>query len=249
MDTSTQALCGARPSGLPPGFGPAPRSRSNPHYHSLTLVALIRAATVRERSLSGIFHLCSSVFICGLFFSPLIHAGVIDRVAVVVGTQVITQSEVEEDLRVTAFQNQEPLDLSPAKRREAAERLVDQELIRNEMQLENVAQPPASDVNSLIDSFRRQHFASETQLEAALRKYGITRQELGDHLLWQQAALKFVDMRFRGPAIGPAPAVQSANRMRDGATPPPASDDPQLDAWLKEARSQNRIEFKQEAFQ
>jgi hypothetical protein len=198
--------------------------RNYRHYHSLTLVALIGAS------------LC-------------LNAGVIDRIAVVVGNQVITESEVDEELRVTAFQNQEPLDLSSAKRREAANRLVDQELIRNEMQLENVALPAASEVNSLIDSFRRQHFGSEAQFDAALRKYGITRQELGDHLLWQEAALKFVDARFRGPAIGPAPAVQSANRMRAGATPPPASKDPQLDDWLKEARSENRIEFKQEAFQ
>lgn len=53
-------------------------------------------------------------------------AGVVDRVAVVVGREALTESEVLEDLRLTEFLNHEPLDLSPAARREAAEHLVDQ---------------------------------------------------------------------------------------------------------------------------
>lgn len=166
------------------------------------------------------------------------HAGTIDRVAVIVGSQVITESEVDEEVRVTEFENQAPLDLSPGKRHEAAERLVDQKLIRSEMQLENVAEPPASEANKAMETFRREHFASEAQLQTALQKYGITREQLAQHLLWQIAAVSFVDQRFRGPA----PPAQP------GAAPAPAASD-ELDAWLKEVRSQTRIEFKKEAFQ
>jgi parvulin-like peptidyl-prolyl isomerase len=191
---------------------------------------------------------CVFSFGITLVAAASLQAGVIDRVAVVVGKQVITESEVDEEVRITEFENQEPLDLSPAKRQEAAERLVDQQLIRNEIELENVPPPSASETNQVIENFRRQHFASEGQLQAALRKYGITREQLQQHLLWQAQAVQFVDFRFRGPA--PAPPVQSANRLKPGAPPPPAgSDDPQLENWLKDARSQIRIEFKKEAFQ
>ena len=72
------------------------------------------------------------------------QTGVIDRVAVVVGNQVITASEVELEVRLTEFLNGAPLDLGPAARKAAAERLVDQQLIRNEMQAAGYAAPAAA---------------------------------------------------------------------------------------------------------
>src|SRR5450432_3413792 len=52
-------------------------------------------------------------------------AGVVDRVAVVVGDTVITESEVLDELRLTEFLNSQPPDTRPEQRRAAAERLVD----------------------------------------------------------------------------------------------------------------------------
>jgi hypothetical protein len=173
------------------------------------------------------------------------RGGVVDRVAVIVGNQVITASEVEEEVRVTEFENQEPLDLAAAKRREAAERLIDQLLIRNEIELEGVQEPPAGEGDELLEKFRRSRFASQAQLDAALGKYGITRDELKQHLLWQATAVRFVDFRFRVPGALAVPAPQSQG---PGTSPPAASSD-DLETWLKDARSQVHIEFKQEAFQ
>ena len=180
-----------------------------------------------------------------LLYAFSARAGVVDRVAVVVGDQVMTESEVDEEVRITEFENQEALDLSAAKRRAAAERLVDQQLIRNEMQLERF-QAPASNGAALLQDFRREDFPSEARFEAALHQYGISQAQIEQHLVWQAAALRFVDFRFRGPQ--PATA-QSANRSRPGAGPTGASEDPQLDAWLKQARAQTHIEFKKEAFE
>jgi parvulin-like peptidyl-prolyl isomerase len=183
-----------------------------------------------------------------ILWAVFAHAGVVDRVAVVVGNQVITESEVDEELRVTEFQNQEPLDLAPDKRRAAAERLVDQQLIRNEMRLENSPMPPEGQIQGQQENFQRQHYASEGQFEAALRKYGITKEQLGQHLLWELAAVRFVDFRFRGLAAA-EPPVQSADRLKAGSSPSVPGSDAQLEAWLKDARSQTRIEFKENAFQ
>ena len=60
-------------------------------------------------------------------------AAVIDRVAVVVGKTVFTQSEVDDEARLSELEAAKPLDLSAAQRKQAAERLVDQELLREEM--------------------------------------------------------------------------------------------------------------------
>src|SRR5438046_1912632 len=68
-----------------------------------------------------------------LFFAlAACRAEIIDRVAVVVGNSVITESEILREIRLTAFLNGEPLDFSPASKRKTAERLVEQRLIRIE---------------------------------------------------------------------------------------------------------------------
>jgi hypothetical protein len=182
-----------------------------------------------------------------LSLSFLARAGVVDRIAVVVGTHTITQSEVNEEARVTQFQNQEPLNLSPEERRAAAERLVDQLLLRNEMQLEHHQAPSATDGARLLEEFRRENYPSYARFEPTLRKYGITRQQLERHLLWQADLVRFVEFRFRGP--GPPSQAQSGSGERAGSPAAEVSAEAQLDAWLKDARSQTRIEFKKDAFQ
>jgi hypothetical protein len=179
-------------------------------------------------------------------------AAVLDRVAMVVGNQVFTESEVQDEVRLTQFLNQQPLDLGPEQRRAAAERLVDQQLIRNEMQLGGYPQPSQSEADAMLRNFRQEHYRSIAQFRAALEKYGITEEQLKQHLLWQLAAVRFTDARFR-PVAAPtlaAPSIQTADRLRAGADAPAGNSvDQQMEAWLKTARSQTRIDFKKEAFQ
>src|SRR4051795_2405586 len=58
---------------------------------------------------------------------------IIDRIAVSVDRTVITESEVIRQIRITALLNGEQPDLSAANRRETAERLVEQALMRREI--------------------------------------------------------------------------------------------------------------------
>jgi hypothetical protein len=181
------------------------------------------------------------------------HAAVLDRIAMVVGNQVFTESEVQDEVRLTQFLNQQPLDLGPEQRRAAAERLVDQQLIRNEMQIGGYAQPSPSEAEAMLRNFRQEHYRSIAQFRAALEKYGIAEEQLKQHLLWQLAAVRFTDVRFR-PVVpaptSPASAIHSADRLRAGADAPAGdSVDQQMETWLKTARTQIRIDFKKEAFQ
>jgi hypothetical protein len=188
--------------------------------------------------------------------AAFLAAEVVDRVAVVVGTNVITESELLREVRLTQFLNGEPLDLSPEKKRAAAERLVDQQLIRSEMEFSRYPQPGAEEAGKVLAAFRKEHNLDETQFGETLAKYGITEDELKQHLTWQLTAMQFTESRFRsnplpGNSNPPSDNVQTANRLRTEAEPPPADDsiDRQMDAWLKEARGSTRIQFKQEAFQ
>ena len=156
--------------------------------------------------------------------ATLLLAAVLDRVAVTAGKDVITESEVVEELQMTDFLNQAPLDSSATARRAAAERLVDQYLIRNEMRLEGFPQPQAGAADQTLHQFTQSHFHTPAQYQASLQKYSITEEELQQHLLWQVAALRFTQHRF-------------------------GQGDKELDAWLKQTRSQTKIQFHQEAFE
>jgi len=216
--------------------------------------------------------------ILGLFFAGACMSVVVDRIAVTVGNEAITESEVLEELRVTSFLDSEPLDFSPASRRAAADRLVDQYLIRHEMSIGHYPQPAKNEAEQMLAKFKKAHFASEAQSQQALKKYGISEAQVKAHLLWQLAALRFTDVRFQPgiPQVSKPQAEQHATVLADpkGQHPPAAAEsadsrarqnprsgtsraakpaantvDDRLDSWLKEMRSQTRVEFKKGAFE
>jgi parvulin-like peptidyl-prolyl isomerase len=183
--------------------------------------------------------------ILALAVLPL-SAAVVDRVAVVVGNTVITESEVVQEARLEAFLNQAPLQLGPDARRTAAERLVDQQLIRNEMRIGAYPQPTGAEIDDMLRNLKQERGLNDAQYRAALDRYGITEDELRRHLAWQLSAIRFTDLRF-SPAVPGIPDTdgQSANRAgnTDGAI------DQRLDAWLKQTRAATKVQFKPGAFQ
>jgi nucleoside-diphosphate-sugar epimerase len=136
--------------------------------------------------------------------------------------------------------------LSADQKRAAAERLVDQALIRREMEVGGYDQPKPAEADAMLANLRRERFPSEADYENALNTYGVTEQQLKQHLLWQLASLRFTDVRF-GTTTGPVEeAANTRERSSDGSEP---AVDQQMENWLKEARSSTKIRFKQEAFQ
>jgi hypothetical protein len=125
-------------------------------------------------------------------------AVVIDRIAVIVGKHAIKLSDVERDLRLTAFLNREALDLGPKARRQAADRLVDQQIIRAELAAGGYRRASDAQADALLDQIRRDRFAdSSERLRAAVGGYGLTIEELREQLLWQLTVLQFIQQRFQ----------------------------------------------------
>lgn len=175
-----------------------------------------------------------------LTLAALASADTVDRLAVIVGNTVITESEVLREVRLTEFLNEQPLDLASAQRKAAAERLVDQTLIRNEMELSRYPLPASSEAEAMLQKIRDARFKTDAEYGAALARYGITGDELLQHLHWQLAAMRFTEVRFQTRI--PQTDAQSADRA-DSAV------DDQMDAWLKDARANTKVQFKKEAFQ
>jgi len=98
-----------------------------------------------------------------LFFGLLIAASraeIIDRIAVTLDNQVITSSEVTLEIRLTAFLNGDPLDFSPGARQKAAGRLIEQKLIRREIQIGRYTAPSPEEVEPMLKEIQGQRFHS-----------------------------------------------------------------------------------------
>src|SRR5215475_14493818 len=99
--------------------------------------------------------------IVALAATAAVSAAVLDRIAVTVGRDAITESEVLEEIRVTNFLNNEPLDFSSDARHAAADRLVDQYLIRHELASGSYSPPDPNQAVRLISKLTEERFHSQ----------------------------------------------------------------------------------------
>lgn len=184
---------------------------------------------------------------------------VYDRIAVTVGNRVITESAVILDLRVSAFLDRVLVNLGPEKKREAAERLVDQMLILRDATESHLTLPTAQNVGSLLEQLKAQ-FGSPQEYEAALRQYRIQERDITAQLVSGLVALTFTDLRFR-PGIQVTEDELRAyyDTIQDASTFEAAREEIEnliarqretdaLDKWLAEARANERIEFREQVF-
>src|SRR5262249_29493951 len=145
---------------------------------------------------SGFYILASAFGILSAGFWFLFQAEIIDRIAISVGTQVITESKIEEDLRLTEFLNQEKLNLDVADKKKAAARLIEQTLDRREIELSHYPMPELADSEESLVAIKAR-FASDDEYRKTLEAYGISEDALKQRLLWQASFLRFIEYRFR----------------------------------------------------
>jgi len=194
----------------------------------------------------------------------LIRADTLDRIAVTVGKEVITESEIVMDLEVAAFLDHKAADLSVAAKRASAERLVDQVLILREAEESHVTLPSTEAAKGLVAPY-----AAESGYQADLQRYGISEANLADHLLAGLRTLTFTNLRFRPDVIVSDDEIKTyydklVRQPASAAGPIPSLEDSRdqiekilveqkvleaLDRWLVMARSAARIQYRDKAFQ
>ncbi len=199
----------------------------------------------------------------------ILPAEIIDRIAISVGNQIITESQIDEEIRLTAFLNQEKLDLDIAERKKAAGRLIEQTLVRREMEFSHYPLPPLSDAARSLETLKTR-YKTEAEYQQERDAYGITEEGLKRRLWWQATFLRFIDYRFRPGIQIPDADVQAYYQQQldkwkqDGIQPiPNLADvrasieqnlteqriDQELDRWLADTRTQVAIRFHDEALQ
>ena len=95
-------------------------------------------------------------------------------------------------------------------------------------------------------NFRQEHFTDARRIPRRAEKYGVTEDQLKDHLSWQLSAIRFTDLRFgRSPASSRAPPT-GADRARRAAK---GDVDQQMDAWLKADARRHQSAIQTRGFQ
>jgi hypothetical protein len=189
-----------------------------------------------------------------------VRAEVIDRIAATVGKQVIAESQVTEEIRVTAFLDGKPADWSAENRTKTVNRLVDQALIRREIETAHFPEAAPEDGATLLAGLK----SSMKDFDQALAANRLSEAVLQKHLEWQVTFLRFVEYRFK-PSIDVSEsdlkdfyATQVQEWKRQNKPVPPFDDvradlqrlltskyvDQALDRWLGDQRTVTAIVFK-----
>jgi hypothetical protein len=127
-----------------------------------------------------------------------LHAAIVDRIAVTAGAQVITDSEIDRRIRLTAFESGAKPSFDPAVRKAAADKLIDEKLIEREMYVGHYPGLSEERRKSLLADFAKAGFKSDdAAMEKALAAYRLTRGDLEDDLARQADLLTFLSFRFR----------------------------------------------------
>ena len=192
---------------------------------------------------------------------------VVDRIAVTVGNQVITETEILREIALTAFMNDEKPAFTPQNKRKAADQLVEQKLVRKEMELGRYPEATSEQAKDLLAETRK-NLGGEDAMRRQLAVAGLTEDDIEKHLLWQLTLVRFIDLRFRPAIQVTAQDVQEYFRREVLPKQPPGQPvrladvrqkiqetlyaqraDQQLDEWLAHAKSTTRIDYKREAFE
>jgi hypothetical protein len=189
-----------------------------------------------------------------------VRAETLDRIAVTVGRHIISEHDILQDMRISAFIDDRAPVFSAQLKRKAAERLVDQYLVLEDATATRVPPPPAADVSGLLTPLKAR-YATDQAYRAALAQAQISEAELSEQLLAGLRMLRYTDLRFR-------PEVQiSEEALRayyDKLAPPQTFEASRgdieklltnqqtmqaLDRWLEMSRSEAAIVYREVAFQ
>jgi hypothetical protein len=135
-------------------------------------------------------------------------ADIVDRIVATVNGHVILQSDWDDAVRFEAFIEGRPLEkLTDQDRSRALDRLIDQELLREQSQGTDSSQPSTEEVQQRIMDIQKEHKATTSSAwHAALAHYGLAQKQVETWLAHDIAVLHQVEARLR-------PTVQIAPQM------------------------------------
>lgn len=122
---------------------------------------------------------------------------VLDRMAATVNGHALLQSDVEGELRYEFFAAKRPLSEASAEDSNAAlDRLVDQELLREQMHAKDFQPVAAEEVAKAFQTFKAD-YGEGSAWTAALTFYDLTEPDIRGHIETELNQLRLIDLRLR----------------------------------------------------
>ena len=193
-----------------------------------------------------------------------LHAGeLLDRIVATVNTEVILQSDWDDEVRFEALMSSRKSEEATVEERKAAlDRLIDQDLLREQMRMTDLKPAGAEAIKKQVDGIRNDQLREHPGQSWAmtLSEYHLTDRVVECHVAAELEQLQLVDMRFRPSIQISSPEI--AKYYREQIVPKlPASDPLRLDdaapkikeiliqekinqllnSWLQTLRSQAQI--------
>src|SRR5256886_11804658 len=145
-----------------------------------------------------------SIPLCTLFLllmsSPARAGDIVDRMLSMIIGRALLQSDCEDALLYEAFiAGHSSEQLTPTERKAALDRLIDQELLRQQIRSSDFQHASDQDIAARTQEIRRQYPGAESDSgwHAALSRYGVTEKELKNRVALQLDLLRLVDARLR----------------------------------------------------
>lgn len=139
-----------------------------------------------------------------IFLIPTAGAGqVIDRIVARVNGRIILQSELDEAVSYEALLNGKPFNqFSADDRRAVLDRLIDQELLHEQLKSSEFPHATEAEAASQIAGARKLYpeAATDEGWQALLAKYGLREKDLVSHVRMQIDLMRLVDAHLR-PAV------------------------------------------------
>jgi hypothetical protein len=198
--------------------------------------------------------------------APFARGETLDRIGVTVGRHVISEQDILQDVRLSAFIDTRQPEIGGEQKRKAADRLIDQYLVLEDAALTRTPLPSAADVAALLAPIKAR-YASDQEYRNALAQARVTDAELADHLLAGLRMLRYTDLRFRPEVEISEDSLHAyydklaANTGNTSARPPfeASRNDIEkllteqqtmqaLDRWLSAARGETAIVYHEAVF-
>jgi peptidyl-prolyl cis-trans isomerase SurA len=141
------------------------------------------------------------ILLCVALLGMALGGQVVDRVVANVNGHVVLQSDWEQEVAFEAFSDaRDPESFTSAERTAALDRLIDQELLRE--QVRPSQPPPADQVAARVAEVRKLHpdCVTDEGWHAKLERYGLSQSALEQHFGDQIRLMKLVEDRLR-PSI------------------------------------------------
>jgi peptidyl-prolyl cis-trans isomerase SurA len=151
-------------------------------------------------------------FVLLAFSLPGYGADIVDRIVATVNGHIILQSDWEDEIRYEAFINGRTLStLTPATRKASLDRLIDQELLREQIRASDSPSADFEEVRKRVLEIRRQYPGKESEEEwhTLLEQYGLTQGGLESRIRTEIDLTRLVDARLRPTVTVDAKSIES----------------------------------------